>query len=519
MANNMVWASNNNNNWRLHFSLSIFLLCSFEFIVWANASQVPTSSSTPVLQSWVTGTQQIERDDTAGVSVGLIAPIPPRTEQELLAERVAQREERAASKQVDSTEDVQGEDEDSWWALGQSTVVGGLSALVVVLLYPLSRTSKAKKVAELVLHPWELLLLLKYKFIYSHTLQVALPPGLSPSALYCYQKLPQVSRSFAAVILELPTELRDAICIFYLVLRALDTIEDDMSVPTKGKVEELNVFYQHLEEPGWTLSGYGDVPAERDLLEQFHHCQTVYKTLPARHQEIIRDITKRMGDGMADFAERSVVSVSDYNKYCHYVAGVVGIGLSQMFSASGLESEAVGKAEEISNSMGLFLQKTNITRDYYEDINAVHSRMFYPKEIWGKYAQALSDLMRPDHATKAVHCLNHMITDATVHIPHCIQYLQSIKNPAIFKFCAIPQAMAIATMAKLYNNHAVFTREVKIRKGEAVAIIMSCTDFKTVCQMFQHYVRDIQRRIDSSDPNAKLLRSRLRAASELIAAL
>ena len=33
-----------------------------------------------------------------------------------------------------------------------------------------------------------------------------------------------VSRSFAAVIMELPDELREAVCIFYLVLRALDTV-------------------------------------------------------------------------------------------------------------------------------------------------------------------------------------------------------------------------------------------------------------------------------------------------------
>ena len=38
----------------------------------------------------------------------------------------------------------------------------------------------------------------------------------------------QVSRSFAAVIRQLPSELAVDILIFYLVLRALDTIEDDM---------------------------------------------------------------------------------------------------------------------------------------------------------------------------------------------------------------------------------------------------------------------------------------------------
>jgi farnesyl-diphosphate farnesyltransferase len=45
-----------------------------------------------------------------------------------------------------------------------------------------------------------------------------------------------------------------------------------------------------------------------------------------------------MGEGMAKYAgEKTVVTLEDYNEYCHYVAGFVGIGLSQMFAASGLE--------------------------------------------------------------------------------------------------------------------------------------------------------------------------------------
>ena len=48
----------------------------------------------------------------------------------------------------------------------------------------------------------------------------------------------------------LDDQVRDAICIFYLVLRGLDTIEDDMSVPLDIKVPELAAFYEKLEQPG-----------------------------------------------------------------------------------------------------------------------------------------------------------------------------------------------------------------------------------------------------------------------------
>lgn len=45
-------------------------------------------------------------------------------------------------------------------------------------------------------------------------------------------------------------QVRDAICIFYLVLRGLDTIEDDMSVPLDVKVPELLAFFERLDQPG-----------------------------------------------------------------------------------------------------------------------------------------------------------------------------------------------------------------------------------------------------------------------------
>ena len=113
-----------------------------------------------------------------------------------------------------------------------------------------------------------------------------------------------------------------------------------------------------------------------------------------------------------------VETVDDYDEYCHYVAGLVGLGLSKLFLASGSEV-LLPDWEQISNSMGLFLQvqqqcimtcrmfvpqisminsnniwsylqKTNIIRDYLEDINEIpKSRMFWPRKIWGKYADKL----------------------------------------------------------------------------------------------------------------------------------
>lgn len=103
--------------------------------------------------------------------------------------------------------------------------------------------------------------------------------------------------------------------------------------------------------------GLGD---EMVLLQKFFRVVAVYKTLSKQSQEIIADITKRMGEGMALFAGRNLVQgttdIKDYNLYCHYVAGLVGEGLSRLFTVTGFESpEVTATAKTLGNTMGLFL--------------------------------------------------------------------------------------------------------------------------------------------------------------------
>lgn len=54
--------------------------------------------------------------------------------------------------------------------------------------------------------------------------------------------------SFAIVIQQLPQELRIPICVFYLVLRALDTVEDDMALTVPFKVPVLKSFHEKISD-------------------------------------------------------------------------------------------------------------------------------------------------------------------------------------------------------------------------------------------------------------------------------
>lgn len=391
------------------------------------------------------------------------------------------------------------------------------------------KTHKHGKLATLI-RPRELLAGIRYKLSAGKKrgfLQEGAPESLAAEDLaFCEATLCSVSRSFAGVIKTLPQpNLRLPVAVFYLVLRALDTIEDEMNLsrfePHKAEAGDaktlyeaklilLRSFYQKLklsakeDEKGWTLSGVGEAE-ERRLLEEFDKVLRVYWALDPAQQQIIAEITERMAQGMADFAGRDLAAGTkdkkEFNLYCHYVAGLVGHGLTKQWAASGLESPERLLGEEgmrLANSMGLFLQKTNIIRDYLEDL--VDNRSFWPEDVWSLYAGSLMDLQ--EGTEQAVACLNHMITDVLSSAQDSLSYLEMLKDPKVFHFCAVPQIMAIATLAELYKNKKVFTGVVKIRSGLAARLLQDCADMTAVRRWFAHFASKILAAIEPADPNA-----------------
>ena len=265
---------------------------------------------------------------------------------------------------------------------------------------------------------------------------------------FCDEILVKVSRSFAAVIRQLPDAVLVDILVFYLVLRALDTMEDDMFAydSVEQKVKMLQEFHiKALEDPEWRMDGIGEGDEKR-LLQEFPKCHRVYAALGSESRAVIADITKRMAFGMAEFVDKDLgqgtLNIQEYNRYCHFVAGLVGEGLSRLFAASKLESPSFSDEAFLSNQMGLFLQKTNIIRDYLEDY--VDKRAFWPQTVWKKYSETgdlgyFADQSDPTARRKSVECLNELVTDALELVPDCLAYMKKLRCTEIFRFCAIPQ--------------------------------------------------------------------------------
>ncbi|MEQ2162076.1 hypothetical protein GOODEAATRI_016137, partial [Goodea atripinnis] len=94
---------------------------------------------------------------------------------------------------------------------------------------------------------------------------------------------------------------------------------------------------------------------------------------------------------------------------------------------------------------------------------------------WSQFASRLEDLAQPEKLESALSCLNLLVTDALRHVPDVIAYLSRLRNQSVFNFCAIPQGV------------------VKIRKGQAVTLMMEATNMRAVQTIIAQYSQEVCR--------------------------
>ncbi|KAL7620619.1 bifunctional farnesyl-diphosphate farnesyltransferase/squalene synthase [Parahypoxylon ruwenzoriense] len=361
-----------------------------------------------------------------------------------------------------------------------------------------------KNAIYLMFHPNQLRSIVQWK-VWHEPVYKRDPSKETPTLRSCFELLNMTSRSFATVIQELQPEMLIPIALFYLVLRGLDTIEDDMTLSATTKEPMLREFSKYMKKDGWTFNDSGPNEKDRDLLVHFDDVIVELKKLDKKYYDIIEDITIKMGNGMADYAlnaefQEGVKTIDQYEEYCHYVAGLVGEGLTRIFVEGNTANPALLERMELTESMGQLLQKTNIIRDVHEDFE--DKRRFWPNDIWTKYVDKWEDMFDPKYRTQAVYCSSEMVLNALKHADECLFYMAGIKEQSVFNFVAIPQTMAMATLELVFQNPKIFYSHIKITKGDACHLMMQSTqNLQVVCDVFRTYARRIAKKNDPRDPH------------------
>jgi len=153
-----------------------------------------------------------------------------------------------------------------------------------------------------------------------------------------------VSRTFAFTIPQLLDGLREAVTNAYLLCRIADTIEDDPILDTEIKDSFHTAFLESAEsgrgaedfaQTVWPRLAPGTLEAEIELMRESPRVlRMTHQLLPRQRSAILRCLTTMSG-GMGQF-ERSrsrggLSDVAELERYCYFVAGVVGEMLTELF--------------------------------------------------------------------------------------------------------------------------------------------------------------------------------------------
>jgi nucleoside-diphosphate-sugar epimerase/phytoene/squalene synthetase len=285
--------------------------------------------------------------------------------------------------------------------------------------------------------------------------------------------LPGVSRTFALSIQALPEELRDAVCVAYLLCRIVDTVEDDRRVEPALRQGLFDAFDAALEgstggdaslagafEQRALAVSLGPTETERRLVAAAGASFRVFAALPAPQREAISPRVAEMSRGMRAYALRAdaegglrLRDIADLEKYCYYVAGTVGELLTDLFALSCVVDDATRRELDArAVSFGLGLQLVNILKDVAEDM--VRGDCFLPVGTAAEHGLALDRLLVPSERQKGLALLRTLSARAREHLDRAEEYTllwpgTTAAGGDVRLFCTVPLALALATLREV----------------------------------------------------------------------
>ena len=247
--------------------------------------------------------------------------------------------------------------------------------------------------------------------------------------------LKETSRTFYIPIKLLKSTLQKTVGSAYLCLRAIDEIEDHEQLDSLKKAALLRATAELLRT-GFTAEAYANLLSEEktQLPEVTLRLADWLAVCPPDLYENVRNVTAIMADGMAKWVEKDfqVETKEDLDDYTYYVAGLVGVMLSDIWEQyDGTETD-----RELAIGYGRGLQAVNMLRNQEED--AERGVRFLP-EGWTR---------------------DDLFDYAKVNLDMADEYIQSIDTKNIILFCKIPLALAKKTLTALEKG------EEKMKRNE-----------------------------------------------------
>jgi farnesyl-diphosphate farnesyltransferase len=301
--------------------------------------------------------------------------------------------------------------------------------------------------------------------------------------------LPDVSRTFALTIPQLPDELEVVVANAYLLCRLVDTIEDDPDLGPSAKAEFLAGFLAVLDgdsdaaEFGARLSArLSDAasPAEHDLVANTPAVVRITASFSETQQRALRRCVEKMAEGMAEYQRNKTLdglpTLMDLDRYCYFVAGIVGEMLTDLFCEYCPELEPQrDELMALAVCFGQGLQMTNILKDVWED--RASNTCWLPRSVFTDLDGGLAGALERHDGGALAHGIEELVGIAHAHLQSALRYTQIIPKHEIGvrRFCLWAIGMALLTLRRIHNNPGYRDgRDVKISRRAVKATIVAC---------------------------------------------
>ena len=284
-------------------------------------------------------------------------------------------------------------------------------------------------------------------------------PVLSDDELYQRSILESVSRTFALTIPLLPPNLEKVVGNTYLLCRIVDTIEDASGIDATTKQDLSASFVKTVlgsqnpkdftEQCKIALAGHSNRD-EKELIQNIPRVLRVLESCDGEQRQAVARCIQIMSDGMSYFHTRQnsdgLENLTEFEKYCYVVAGVVGEMLTAVFSLhSPAFAKNISQKEHLAVSFGQALQMTNILKDSPEDRERGVS--------WKPIGVSDTDLLVIAH---------QKLEDALRYI-HCIPKTEL----GIRQFCFLAFGLAVLTLKKIaLRHHGHRSCEAKLTRSQ-----------------------------------------------------
>jgi len=304
---------------------------------------------------------------------------------------------------------------------------------------------------------------------------------------YQSEILQDVSRTFALTIPQLPPPLRTVVENGYLLCRITDTIEDEPILTPAQKTEFSQLFTRVVQGEAspeifsqqlFPLLSDTVLPAEKALIFNTPTVIRLTHSFTPSQQAALSRCVRIMAEGMVTFQQNNNINglkdLTEMNRYCYYVAGVVGEMLTQLFcDYSPKIAEHQIELQKLAVSFGQGLQMTNILKDIWSDFK--RGACWLPQDIFKENGFDLKKLS-PEHYNEAFgKGLSQLLGITHSHLYNALQYILLIprNEQGIRRFCLWALGMAVLTLRRI-QRHLDFSdsQQVKISRRSVKATVL-----------------------------------------------